>query len=366
MNAYARALQQAVKPGSVVLDIGTGTGIAAVLACRFGARRVYALEPSDAIFVAQEVAAANGVADRIDFMQGLSTEITLPERADVIVSDLRGVLPVFEHHLVAVADARARHLAPGGVVIPKSDSLWVSAVAAPELYASISSEWGSSDYGLDLSAAKRLAVNSICKVKGFPLHLLAAPQLIGTLDYRSVEPSRFAGRARLSVSQAATAHGFCVWFDSVLLEGVDFSNAPGLPQLVYGQALFPWTDPLHVEPGDAITATFAADLVGGNYIWQWNTQVFGPGPAARLKADLRQSEFQGELLAPATLRKQSASHVPQLGDDGRVDAMILQLMAGAMPLGEIAQALRKQYPNRFARWQDALTRVGELSARYSR
>ena len=48
MEAYTLALRQAVKPGSVVLDIGTGTGIFAVLACQFGARVVYALEPDEA------------------------------------------------------------------------------------------------------------------------------------------------------------------------------------------------------------------------------------------------------------------------------------------------------------------------------
>mgnify|MGYP001184895145 CR=1 FL=1 len=66
MDAYVRALRQAVVPGSVVIDIGTGTGIFAMLACQFGARRVYAIEPDDAIQVAREIAAANGFADRID------------------------------------------------------------------------------------------------------------------------------------------------------------------------------------------------------------------------------------------------------------------------------------------------------------
>ena len=56
MGAFVRALRQAVKPGAVVIDIGTGTGIFALLACRFGARRVYAIEPSDAIQVAREIA----------------------------------------------------------------------------------------------------------------------------------------------------------------------------------------------------------------------------------------------------------------------------------------------------------------------
>ena len=134
MDAYARALRLAVKPGSVVLDIGAGTGIFALLACQFGARRVYAIEPSDTIQAAREIAAANGFAERIEFFQEMSTAITLPEPADVIVSDLRGVLPFYQHHLPAIADARRRLLAPGGVLIPRSDTLWLACVEAEDLY----------------------------------------------------------------------------------------------------------------------------------------------------------------------------------------------------------------------------------------
>jgi len=35
---YVDALRRAVKPGSVVVDIGTGAGVLAFMACRFGAR----------------------------------------------------------------------------------------------------------------------------------------------------------------------------------------------------------------------------------------------------------------------------------------------------------------------------------------
>ena len=53
MNAYAEALRQTVKPGSVVLEIGTGPGIFAILACQLGAGRVIAIESDEIIQVAR-------------------------------------------------------------------------------------------------------------------------------------------------------------------------------------------------------------------------------------------------------------------------------------------------------------------------
>ena len=75
MEAYAEALRQAVKPGSVVLDLGSGAGIFALLACRLGARHVYAIEPSDIIEVGREIAAANSYSGRITFVQQRSEQV---------------------------------------------------------------------------------------------------------------------------------------------------------------------------------------------------------------------------------------------------------------------------------------------------
>ena len=127
-RAYSRALRAAICRDSIVLDIGAGTGILSLLACQYGARKVYAVEPSSAIGVAQQAAHANGFADRIECIQALSTEIILREKADVIVSDLRGVLPLFGQHLPSIIDARRRLLAPEGNLIPKRDVLWAAVV----------------------------------------------------------------------------------------------------------------------------------------------------------------------------------------------------------------------------------------------
>lgn len=363
MEAYVGALRQAVKPGAIALDIGTGTGIFAMLACRLGARRVYAVEPSDAIQVARDVAGANGYAGRIEFIQGLSTRITLPERADVIISDLRGILPLFQQHLPAIIDARERLLGPGGVLIPRRDTLWVAVLEGPELYRDRIDPWGENNYDLNLNPARQVIANTWHKDRVKPEQLLVEPRCWATLDYSTLESLDYRAEVTWTAERAGTAHGLGVWFDATLADGFSFSNAPGGPELIYGNAFFPWMEPVPVTVGDTVTVGLHADLVGEDYVWRWETRVVSQD---QVKADFKQSTFYGAPLSPKQLRKRAADYVPGLNEDGQVDQFILTLIGAETPVGEIARQVSERFPGRFAKWRDALTRVGELALRYSR
>jgi type I protein arginine methyltransferase len=364
-QAYARALREAINPDSVVLDIGTGIGIFAMLACQFGARRVYAIEPDDAIQVAREIAAANGFADRIEFIQELSTRITIPERVDVIVSDLRGVLPLFRHHIPSIADARKRFLAPDGVLIPQQDLLWAAVSEAPDLYERYARLWVDNGYGLDLGAAQRIVSNTWQKGRVNPDQLLTRPQQWASLDYNSIESPDVSAEMTLTVLRAGTAHGLSLWFNARLAEGVMFSTAPGQPELIYGSAFLPLSQPITMAVDDMISVTLSADLVGDDYIWRWNTRVLSHDDPAKVKADFKQSTFFGAPLSLDQLRKRESSYVPALDKEGQIDRLILSLMTGEHSLGDIARRVANDFPDRFKSWQDALTRVGELSLKYS-
>ncbi len=366
MEAYTQALRMAVRPGSVVVDLGTGTGIFALLACQFGARRVYAIEPNDAIQVAREIAAANGCADRIEFLQSVSLQATIPEKADVIVSDLHGLLPLAGRHIPAIADARRRFLAPGGKMIPLRDILWAAGVDAPELYADVVGPWEDKRHGLEMEAARRMAANSFCKGRVKPDQVLLPPQRWTTLDYTTIENPDQAGRLSWTVTRPGTVHGIVVWFDAVLAEGVGFSNAPDKPPLIYNRAFFPWQRPVGVSPGDTVCVALQASLVGEDYVWSWETWVRQGTDAGEPKAQFKQSTFFGAPLSPQQLRKRAADFAPALSAEGEIDRFILALMDGQSSQEAIARQVAQRFSDRFARWEDALTRVTELSQRYSR
>jgi protein arginine N-methyltransferase 1 len=360
-GAYVEALRRAVKPGSVVVDIGTGPGILAFMACRFGARRVYAIETSDAIEVARDIAAANGMADRIEFIQRVSTEVELPERGDVVVAEIHGILPVFQRNLLTLADARERFLAPGGTLIPVRDTVWAAVVEAPRLHQDLVGPWGDS-MGIDMTAARRLITNDMYRADFDAAQLLTQAVHCATFDYgRRNDPDLSFSLSWRAVREGS-GHGIAAWFDAEVAPGLVISNAPGKPRLIFGNAYFPWPEAVRVSAGDSIEVDLHAKLLDQAYLWQWNTRI---SSGSGVRASFTQSQFGGAVLVPERLRRQGASYLPRLNEEGEIERLILERMAERRPLGDIARELAGRFPRRFAKWQDALAHVGELSLRCS-
>ena len=364
MEAYVAALRQAVKPGSVVVDLGSGPGLFALLACQMGARRVYAIEPDNVIEVARQAARANGFEERVVAIQDFSTRVTLPEPANVIISDLRGVLPWFQHHLPSIVDARSRLLKPDGILIPRRDILWAALCEAPEQYGEIVSVWEDNRYGLDLSSARRYVTNTWRKLRVTSDQLLMDPVQWGELDYYKLESADICGDISWPISHASTAHGLSVWFDSELSDGIGFSNHPGKSELVYGNAFFPFSTPIQFVEGDRVNVKLRAHLVAEDYVWTWDTEVFSSGETTRPKAAFKQSTFFGVPLSLTKLHKRSADFVPTLNEEGASTAEVLRLMNGRVSLREIAEHLATAFPKRYSNSERAFAEVSELSLKY--
>lgn len=354
IDAYTAALQHAVQTDSVVADLGAGIGTFALLAARFGARKVYAIEPDDAIDLGRSIAAASGLADRITFVQARSTEAILPERATIVVSDMRGTLPFYEQHLPSIADARERLLVKGGVLIPRRDRLWAAIVEAPDLYAGHVAPWRQRTHGLDLRSAEEMLANTWRRIRLTPELLLSELQCLATLDYHDIAKPDLDVEGTWTATRTGAGHGLCVWFDSELVDGVGFSNAPGQPQAIHGQAFFPFSEPVALCEGERIPVRLQADLVGDDYLWRWTSR------------GRTQSTLHGAPLGTARLQRGTAGHLPVLTIEGEIDLYVLTRMRDSIPLGDIASELLSRFPSALRDRNAALGRAGELARKYSK
>jgi type I protein arginine methyltransferase len=364
-GAYCQALALGVKPGDVVVDLGAGAGIFTLHACRLGARLVHAIEPNDAIQIAREVVHANGFSQQVVFHHAMSFQVELPEPCDVLVTDPRGVLPLYEQAIPTIIDARRRLLKPDGVLIPQRDTIWAALVEAPDLYhKDCENPWRSANDGFDMEAARQRAINSSAKHYLDSNQLLSDPVRWVLLNFRVIERASACGMVQLGVKQPGTAHGFALWFDSELMDGISISNCPGQPRLIYGQLFFPFQEPLSVLPNQTITVDLRADPIGGDYIWQWTTHTTSAASPEKIERLYHQSSFFSNVLG-RELKKRSDQHIPSLNEEGVVHMRALELMKSRRPLGQIAEAMAAEFPKRFPSPDDALGFVGDLSARWS-
>jgi protein arginine N-methyltransferase 1 len=268
-----------------------------------------------------------------------------------------------EHHIPSIVDARTRLLKPGGQLIPARDHLFAAPVEHPARYRECEAPWRDNPFGFDLKAGREFVVNTWSRAHCRGEQLLAPGCRWATMDYAEIRDTGVAGEARWQAARAGTVHGLLVWFDAELAEGIGYSNAPGEPELVYGQAFFPLPEPVPVAAGDRIAARLGASLVAEDYVWRWDTTV-SPADGKTPGAAFRQSTFHGSVRSPRSLARREAGHVPELGAAAEVDRAALELLDGKTALGDAAQVLAARFPSRFPRPVDALTHLADLAERY--
>jgi protein arginine N-methyltransferase 1 len=367
LDAYASAIEELVKPGCVVVDLGAGTGIMGLLACRAGASRVYCIEQTSLIGLTREIVQANGFADRFTFIKELSTQAQLPERADVVVSDQIGQFGfdagIFEYF----ADARVRFLKTGGVLLPARIDLVIAPVEHEELWHQVEF-WSESPAGFDFRPARKLAVNTGYPHKLQPQQLLASPAIIASLD-TALSPASIPGlAASMEIDRAGTLHGIGGWFTAQLSPHVTMSNGPLESKPIERRnVFFPIDRPVAVAKGDSVRVTMT--IQPSESIVAWTVEVRGKpvaeGKNGAAKARFAHSTFQGMLLSKEDLETARPEFMPNLTPRGEARRSILELCDGRTALAEIEREVYRRHPQLFPSSSDVAVFVAEVVSRYS-
>jgi SAM-dependent methyltransferase len=240
-RAFHRALAARVRPGQVVLDLGSGTGVWAVAAARLGARRVVAVEREAVLVpVIEALARENGVADRVEVVRADARRVSLPRVFDVVVSEMVGN-EAFEEGLVPVLErARTLFLRKGGALVPE----WVALAAAP-VRAPVA-------LGLVPRLLQSASVAALTAHVPRNLHPAELAPLAPGRELLRVDLNTARGqerlplaRARFRVADGRSVGGIAVWVEMGLAPGVRLSTRGGTHWL---PTLLP-VEPLPAGPG---------------------------------------------------------------------------------------------------------------------
>jgi ribosomal protein L11 methyltransferase PrmA len=337
IDRYRRALERLVTPESVVLDLGCGTGLLGLLAVQLGARHVYAVDSGSIIALAQQIAEANGAADRITHIRSMSTSVELPEKVDIVVADQLGGLAYEPGVLAYYADARQRLLKPGGAFIPERLRLLLAPVQSAEIVNEVEF-WSTKPEGFDVSAAVAFAANDVHSPRITGDDLLAPP--VVCREQPTWVNESFTLDASFTIEHDGVLQAIAGMFDAVMVDGVSMSNNPCSPDRMEHRwnSLYPLPEPVAVHAGDNIDARVSVDVVDERVTWQ---ATIGDGPGRR---SFKQSTFFATILTADDLRRLAKDHVPRLGTKGEIWRVGFELVQQGLTVGELERELANRFP----------------------
>ncbi|MCX7593284.1 MAG: 50S ribosomal protein L11 methyltransferase [Fischerella sp.] len=269
MNAYKQAIQEVVKPGMIVLDLGTGTGILGLWALEAGAKYLYAIDVNENILsLAVQRFNQAGFSGKYEVFNALSYDVNLPERVDVIVSEILGNLADNEDFVPILQDARKRFLKKEGNMLPSSvysQLVPVSSIKAHQQIKSKNIKSLNKNYSLE-RLLQQLAIQS-----QFNLYYdailpkntyLSKPLVVQEFKMEDGDRSTYETFLNFSVNADGIFTGFKGSFvatlsDTVILDISGCNIAAHTTSDCWKHCYLPVENPVKVKPGDEIHLLFS-------------------------------------------------------------------------------------------------------------
>jgi len=254
-NAYFAALKSAVTPNSEVFEIGTGSGLVAMMAAKLGAKRVTTCEAVALIAeTAQRIVADNGYEQSIKVISKRSAEIhvgeDLPRKADILVAEIFSSELLGEQVLPSIEDAKRRLLAPQGLVIPSAGSIMIALFGGGELTRNVVVE---DSFGFNLQRFNALiSEKQVTARTDLKVQMLSDDVEAFRFEFQS--DASFPGETRqlsIPITAPGRCYGIIQWIRLQMHENIRFENHPAetSPVSNWQHCTYVFAKPIDVKPG---------------------------------------------------------------------------------------------------------------------
>ena len=261
--AFEEALREAVTPTTLVLDIGAGSGLLAMLAARSGAPYIVSCEAIRPMAqLASEIVTANGFMERIQIIPRVSLDLKigrdLPRKADLLVTEIFDCGLLGEAIIPTIRHARQYLLRDGGRMIPQTARVFAALLESEQVHKLNNIQ---DVCGFNLSLFNRFSTLGYFPVRlnTWCHQMLTEPQEIFSFDFLrdSLLPAERC--IDFTVTYDGQCHGIVFWFEVDLNDHVSISNNPYNPTTHWMQAVQCLLYPVEVTAGQVVSVTAAHD-----------------------------------------------------------------------------------------------------------
>ena len=229
--AFQQALTNLVTPETIVLDIGSGTGLLAMMAAHAGAKEIVTCEMVPQLAeLTRDTIALNGLADRIVTLDKKSTSVVIGgqmrHKANLLVTETVDCGLLGEGIASSIAHAREHLLTEGAQIVPCAATVYAMVVESPRLR---NLNYARTAAGFDVSLANRYVTAHYFPVRlaAFEYTALTDPFEVFRFDFAN--GPIVAERKTIEVSGVRDGAGQCIvfWFNMQLDQENAISNEPG-------------------------------------------------------------------------------------------------------------------------------------------
>lgn len=230
-----------------------------MFASQAGAKTVYAVDQSDIIYQAMEIAQTNKFSN-IKFVKGRLEDVKLPvEKVDVIVSEWMGYFLLFEGMLDSVIYARKNYLKEGGLLMPNRCTISLAGYGCEERYNNFI-KFFDNVYGFEMKCMLKNILREAHVERCDEKFVVTKPNVICELDLMTCDLSysSFTYDFDLEVTKDTHLTSFVGYFDTFfdLPQPVSFSTSPEAPPTHWQQTIFYLDQPVEVKSGDHVKGKF--------------------------------------------------------------------------------------------------------------
>jgi predicted RNA methylase len=247
-DKFQQAIERNVKPGDIVLDSGTGSGILALMAARAGAKKVLAVEydPYIAKLAAQNVE-KNDLSNVVDIIVGDVRNVNFPKDTvfDVVIMEMLTTGMIDEYQVWTMNNLHQKgYVTRETRFIPQRQDTFLALAEADYM-----------NYGLMMRIVRHVW-EPHCTID---LNILTSTELLNSVPFHTINPLSSESTILFTIEKPGTINSIYITSNTILDEQTEVAETSALNAPV----VWPLEKDIEVKQGDRVEVLIKYPFGGG-------------------------------------------------------------------------------------------------------